>query len=886
MTIALISCAATAGGAWRLKESDLTWVQKTAGARCNSPMWFQDATIRWEPSNVDACDARCRSHTGAEHCSGFAVSVQVNATDTPWCHLCLGEWDVASDAQWDLYHLTGGGYHLAPAGEHSCDYGAPAPQELCAAAVEQLANAAGSTSSGDLEVGSGGLCDDMGWGDRPLGCSARSGGDWRAFYKLSGGSAEGCIRQVYQLVCTGHTVDATPKPPHPLEPLDLALIRDLLPPPSEKCAEGANGTFHGSRAWMPPHAASGWSSLSAAFESDAFLAMLTHTDADPAKSWQMRIAKGGNPYSFIGPYGEMMPPQHHSNAPFIDEVWQNVAVDTTQNVASAKWFIHQAGAYQTDDLREKPFYSPSLAKYCDEVEKECGFISWGQQAHANGYQSGHESSMLYLTRFKDCGNGVIEAIWGFHNFARNGDVLHYLNIPWAGWRPTVFRAFEWGLEPNASGHPRTDHVSPIPNFGDVNDDSLKYLKNLGGYALVSEDLPLDRKFVMPCSDCNFVIEGSAAESTSHTAAYGLYTIRVRIQALGAAIITGMRGQDIEVSNGKGKSLNIAGILHWAWQSIDMYIYLKPGDTKDTWNNQFEVGDTLSFSFPPVSKLPELNRGFGWVFGFDRDGPPNQNEDLERRWWQSNGRARLGNSGYGLRDFNVFTINGITNLKPKTTLAVRQYMLTGMHQGMDSLASKWAEQVSQTGSIPGDYPGRPVHLFAFTDSSDGSARFGIDLDPSCGILGLSNKNATCVGQTTPQPGTEPLFAIQCGNMSYVGIDPYHFAPPGTGRFAYLCDGMDASVRPSWKLLGYFARDACSALATAAIDPNYCPVQKEETPSRQTTDNTGAVIGGVVAGVVVLVVVAAIMKKTRGARVALDNRKSNEKTGERRRSSTIL
>ena len=95
--------------------------------------------------------------------------------------------------------------------------------------------------------------------------------------------------------------------------------------------------------------------------------------------------------------------------------------------------------------------------------RECGFISWGQQAHASGYQAGHESMLMYLTRFKDCGNGVIETTWGFHNAAQNGDTLRYLNIPWAGWRPSVFRDFLVGQKP-AAGKARAELIDPIPGW--------------------------------------------------------------------------------------------------------------------------------------------------------------------------------------------------------------------------------------------------------------------------------------------------------------------------------------------------------------------------------------------------------------------------------------
>ena len=107
-----------------------------------------------------------------------------------------------------------------------------------------------------------------------------------------------------------------------------------------------------------------------------------------------------------------------------------VAVDTVENkpAEGRPSFIHQAGTYQrTAGLRVEPFFSPNTAKYCDNVARECGFASWGQQAHV---PTGFRSHMLYYTRFKDCGDGVLETVWGFHNMAGDhSNVPRYLNAP-------------------------------------------------------------------------------------------------------------------------------------------------------------------------------------------------------------------------------------------------------------------------------------------------------------------------------------------------------------------------------------------------------------------------------------------------------------------------
>ena len=64
---------------------------------------------------------------------------------------------------------------------------------------------------------------------------------------------------------------------------------------------------------------------------------------DPTKSYQMRIGKGGQIYSLRSAFGESVPPQWrkpkqvgdalqvNASAPWVDEVWQMVAVDTKLN---------------------------------------------------------------------------------------------------------------------------------------------------------------------------------------------------------------------------------------------------------------------------------------------------------------------------------------------------------------------------------------------------------------------------------------------------------------------------------------------------------------------------------------------------------------------------
>ena len=68
------------------------------------------------------------------------------------------------------------------------------------------------------------------------------------------------------------------------------------------------------------------------------------------------------------------------------------------------YYIHQAGAFQRDSPNTNvPFFSPSLARHC--AGNSCTFASWGTQAHV---ATMYTSPVMYINRYTNCGNGVIE----------------------------------------------------------------------------------------------------------------------------------------------------------------------------------------------------------------------------------------------------------------------------------------------------------------------------------------------------------------------------------------------------------------------------------------------------------------------------------------------
>jgi len=183
-------------------------------------------------------------------------------------------------------------------------------------------------------------------------------------------------------------------------------------------------------------------------ETVVFNAELSYNNPlDPTESYQIRIGKGGQLYSFRSSFGESVPPQWRplgwtqptygggtSYAPWVDEVWQIVCVDgALNNPPDSAYFIHQSGVYLKTPSQTQPFYSPIVAEYYNPAKMSYSIVNWGQQAHTDDLQNiGHTSSLLYYTSYSNKGNGIIQVDNMIYNFGQ--DNINFLNMPWGGVR--------------------------------------------------------------------------------------------------------------------------------------------------------------------------------------------------------------------------------------------------------------------------------------------------------------------------------------------------------------------------------------------------------------------------------------------------------------------
>jgi len=178
-----------------------------------------------------------------------------------------------------------------------------------------------------------------------------------------------------------------------------------------------------------------------------------HT-VDSSKNYSIGIGKGGQIYSFKGKFGESIPPQwRHPNwveptygggisyAPWVDEVWQMVCVDGALNIPpDSSYFIHQSGVYLKTPNQNQPFYSPIVSEYYNANDQSYSIVNWGQQAHTEDNENtGYKSNLLYYTKYKNIGNGIIQVDNMIYNFGE--DNISFLNIPWGGVRASNLNYF-------------------------------------------------------------------------------------------------------------------------------------------------------------------------------------------------------------------------------------------------------------------------------------------------------------------------------------------------------------------------------------------------------------------------------------------------------------
>eukprot|EP00573_Skeletonema_grethae_P002718 CAMPEP_0201686088 /NCGR_PEP_ID=MMETSP0578-20130828/653_1 /ASSEMBLY_ACC=CAM_ASM_000663 /TAXON_ID=267565 /ORGANISM="Skeletonema grethea, Strain CCMP 1804" /LENGTH=955 /DNA_ID=CAMNT_0048170085 /DNA_START=103 /DNA_END=2970 /DNA_ORIENTATION=+ len=206
------------------------------------------------------------------------------------------------------------------------------------------------------------------------------------------------------------------------------------------------------------------------------------------------------------------------------------------------------------------------------------------------------------------------------------------------------------------------------------------------------------------------------------------------------------------------------------------------------------------------------------------------------------RRRLGSSN---RDYYVYTNNyygGQAKLEAGYALSKRAFFFASELSSVKATADSLKSNVVYDLIEETRYNPRAIDLYKSGTSFDAVAATSAQgTSTTC-----TSPSATleCSGFSTPTPGYSPIFYVTCGSSSYLGPDP-HFFTPGNGETftfpgmsnnndekirSYACEGQDASVRPTWKLIGFFDPSCVMLGPGLAYDDEIC-VEPSEEPSSQ-------------------------------------------------------
>ena len=180
-------------------------------------------------------------------------------------------------------------------------------------------------------------------------------------------------------------------------------------------------------------------------ESDVFHTQLTHTPGlNSDIGWTIRIGKGGQLYyADIQGLGQIICPQR-SFSPWNDDcmtttVYSSDVVNTDQemggNDSFANGYIHGSGMYikpNMDPLNNKPFYSPILDERFNANDRSYSIVNWGLVPKP----SINRSDVLFYSRYRDIGNGVLEITFYCYNFGNR--TYNFAETPWFAARPSKF----------------------------------------------------------------------------------------------------------------------------------------------------------------------------------------------------------------------------------------------------------------------------------------------------------------------------------------------------------------------------------------------------------------------------------------------------------------
>ena len=292
----------------------------------------------------------------------------------------------------------------------------------------------------------------------------------------------------------------------------------------------------------------------------------------------------------------------------------------------------------------------------------------------------------------------------------------------------------------------------------------------------------------------------------------------------------------------GEGLKIPFVRHWSYSPTNKLMYFavysdNVTEAIDTVNTIFdnklnpdplpiEVRPSSNVASVPADYDPSTLDSFTFVYG--------RGDEYEGTALDGRSRRRMGSTqqGRGTRDYTVFTINWFAasaRLQAGSTYVNKGYFMNSdlgsvKATAEDLLTKTFVDEIDLELWLP-----RAVNVYQHgtTFEAVSSLEAGGTLT-TCDNL---SANLVCSGTSTPKLGHVPFFYMSCGGSTYFGPDPYTFTPPFSNLFpghgnmtnpvrSYACVGEDASVRPSWTLVGFFNPTTCTSLSTATYGESTC------------------------------------------------------------------
>jgi hypothetical protein len=431
-----------------------------------------------------------------------------------------------------------------------------------------------------------------------------------------------------------------------------------------------------------------------------------------------------------------------------------------------------------------PFYSPKLALDC--TGNSCSTVNWGMQAHI---PTPHDSAILYYTRYRDCGSGIIEYDMVMHHFGQNStDIYDFLDVPWTGLRTSTFRDM---MIANQTG--TLVHQFPMLTFG-ATALQLRDLDTTGGFTTFVQNLPtpvetydlnvcVDPSKIsivssdnivanVPCnaSDPNqypfkFIVSSSGpnAKATSHYIAYKLtYTVQMDLCNLQAPIKSGAPnlGKAYEgvlmVNTRTGFAFVTEYIIHFCWAKTTSFFHSNV--TADVLNAQFQAGDVIAVKYIQPTTRVEDQLAITFVHGTNPEYPKAFYRAKSRLWYGLTNKVRDG---------TVWDVNFLGRLRQTETYYNRKYAIIDRLENMESAGMNLRDETFEDVDALSDLPvGQTIRLWMNSTSFGASIGYSPCQHPTGALA--------CSGSSTPKSGFQPWFYIKCGSGMMTSIKSHIYA----------------------------------------------------------------------------------------------------------------